>query len=88
MIVNSTKRKIVHFRPQSVQRTDNVFLCGEKQLDIVDKYTYLGIVLNEHSGYSFTAKTFAQSANRALGLLIAKCKIMGGLPYDAIRCLY
>ena len=52
MIVNSTKSNIVHFRPQSVQRTDNVFLCGEKQLEIVDKYTYLGIVLNEHLDYS------------------------------------
>jgi len=71
IIVNSTNSKIVHFRPQSVQRTYNVFLCGEKQLDIVDKYTYLGIVLNKHLDYSFTAKTVAQSANFALGLLIA-----------------
>ena len=88
IIVNSTNSKIVHFRPQSVQRTYNVFLCGEKQLDIVDKYTYLDIVLNEHLDYCFTAKTVAQSANFALGLLIAKCKIMGGLPYDAFTKLY
>jgi len=65
-----------------------VFLCGDKQLEIVDKYTYLGLVLNEHLDFSFTAKTVAQSANRALGLLIAKCKIMGGLPYDAFTKLY
>jgi len=65
-----------------------VFFCGDKQLEIVDKYTYLGIVLNEHSDYSITAKTVAQSANRAFGLLIAKCKIMDRLPYDAFTKLY
>jgi len=46
--VNSTKSNTVHFRPQSVPRTDIVFFCGDKQHDIVDKYKYLGIVLNEH----------------------------------------
>ena len=45
-------------------------------------------MLNEHLDYSITAKTVAQSANRALCLLIAKCKIMGGLPYDAFTKLY
>ena len=51
-------------------------------------YTYLGLVLNEHLDYSITAKTVAQNANSALGLLIAKCKIMGGLPCDAFIKLY
>jgi len=45
-------------------------------------------VLNEHLDYSITAKTVAQNANRALGLLIAKCKIMVGLPCDAFIKLY
>jgi len=79
MIVNSTKSSIVHVRPQSVSRTDAMLFCGDKKLEIVDKFTYLGIVFNEHLDYSITAKTVAQSANRALGLLIAKCKIMSYL---------
>jgi len=83
MIVNSTKSNIAHFRPQSAQRTDSVFLCGDKQLETVDKYTYLGRGLNEHLDYSITAKTVAQSGNIARGRLIGKCNIMGGLPYDA-----
>jgi len=64
-----------------------MFFCGDKQLEIVDKHTYLGIVLNEHLDFSITAKSVAQSAHRALCLLIAKCKIMGGLPYDAFTKL-
>jgi len=39
MIVNSIKGNIVHFQPQSVQKTDTEFLCGKKQLEMVDKYT-------------------------------------------------
>jgi len=45
-------------------------------------------VFNEHLDYGITVKSVAQSANRALGLLIAKCKIMRGLPYDAFTKLY
>ena len=64
------------------------FTCGTDTLDIVDKYTYMGIVINEYLDYNVTAKTVAQSAGRALGLLIAKCKIMGGLSYDVYTKLY
>ena len=34
------------------------------------------------------AKSVAQSASRALGLLIAKCKSSGGLPYNVFKKLY
>ena len=35
-----------------------------------------------------TAKLVAQIASRALGLLIAKCKSAGGMPYDVFTKLY
>ena len=38
--------------------------------------------------FSVTAKAVAQSASRALGLLIVKSKAMGGLPYQAYTKLY
>ena len=88
MTINNTKSNIVHFRPQSVQRANFNFICGNDSLAAVDKYTYLGIVINEFLDYSVTAKAVAQSAGRALGLLIAKCKIVGGMPYDAYTKLY
>ena len=52
---------------------DVQFKCGLHNLDISDRYTYLGLVLNdEFLDYNVTAKTVAQSASRALGVLIAK----------------
>jgi hypothetical protein len=34
------------------------------------------------------SKEVAKAASRALGLLIAKCKANGGMPYDTFTCLY
>ncbi len=42
MHINATKSNIVHVRPASVVRTDCVFHCGTNNLNIVDKYTYVG----------------------------------------------
>jgi len=40
MDINLTKGNIVHFRPKSFQRTDNLCFCGEEpNFDLVDKYT-------------------------------------------------
>ena len=83
MIVNYTRSKIVQFRLQSVQQTDTAFFCGDKQLEEVDKYTYICHMLNEHFDCSITVKAVAQSENRALGILIANCKVICRLPYDA-----
>jgi hypothetical protein len=88
MNINATKSNIVHFRPQSLRCTDHVFVCGNDTLCTVSKYTYLGIVISEHLDYNITAKAVAQSASRALGLLIAKCKVIGGLPYNVFSKLY
>ena len=48
----------------------------------------MGLVFSEHLDYALTAKVVSQSANRALGLLIAKTKAFGGLQYDALTKLY
>ena len=38
--------------------------------------------------YNIAAKSVAQSASRALGLLIVKFKLIGGMPYDVFTKLY
>ena len=43
-------------------------MCASSRLNIVDRYTYLGVVLHEHSDLNVTVKAVAQSASRALGL--------------------
>ena len=78
MTVNSRKSNVVHFRPNWEQRSDFDFTCGTDKIGTVDRYSYLGITLTEFLDFDVTAKIIAQSAIRALGLLIAKYKNMGG----------
>ena len=66
MNINIDKTKIMHFRTPSVVRIDYIFTCGESQIEIVDTYRYLGILLNDTLDYDITAKYIAQSATRAL----------------------
>jgi len=88
MSVNISKSNIVHFRRKAKARTDYQFLYGDETLSFVEQYKYLGLVLNEHFDINVTVKMVAQSASRALGLLIAKYKSMGGMPYRVYSKLY
>ncbi len=58
------------------------FMSGNNQLQIIDKYWYLGLIFTEFLSYDDMAKSVAQSATRALGLVIAKCKVHGGVPFN------
>ena len=88
MTVNMAKSNVVHFRPKSLSKTDAMFSCGDGIISVADRYTYLGVVLSEHLDYNIMVKHVAQSASRALGLLIAKCKTIGGVPYNVFTKLY
>ena len=88
MHVNNGKSNVVHFRAPSIARTNVKFTCGPEVIKVVDKYTYLGITLTEFLDYEVTAKIVAQSATRALGLLIAKYKSIGGMPFKVFTKLY
>ena len=65
-----------------------LFSFGNDAVNVIDRYTYLGVVLSEHLDYNIMAKCVAQSASRALGLFIAKCKNIGGVPYNVFTKLY
>ena len=88
MVINGTEPNIVHFRTPSVPRSDSVFTVGDINLYVVESNKYLRLGLTEFLDYSETAKAVAKSANRALGLIIAKSKAFGGLPYDVFYKLY
>jgi len=88
MDINVGKSNIVHFRTKSMPRSNVVFTCGDQVIEYVNQYKYLGLVLNEFLDLDVTAKMVAQSASRALGLLIAKVKTIGGVPYDVYTKLY
>ena len=86
MIVNCSKSNIIHFRNPSVSKTNFVFKCSI--LHVVDRYAYLRLLLSEHLDFEITAKFVAQGASRALGLLISKCKLASGLPFNVYIKLY
>ena len=88
MAINVNKSNIVHFRPCCIPRTEVVFKCGVNNIKLTEKYVYLGLTLTEFLDYNVTAKIIAQSASRALGLLIAKYKALGGMPFDVFTKLY
>jgi hypothetical protein len=88
MEVKCSKTKAMHFRKASMNKTDVTFKLGMNEIEIVDSYKYLGLHLNEHMYWNYTAKKVAQAANRSLGLLIAKFKAYGGIPYTCFSTLY
>ena len=86
--VNVSKSKIIHFRNQSKPVSTVEFRCGRKTLETVSQYVYLGLPLTEHLDYEKMAKQVANSASRALGLLITKFKMAGGFPFSTFTKLY
>ena len=89
LVVNIDKSQVVHFRRgPSVPRSGFNFKCGQSELQTVEKYRYLGLIFTEFLDFNIMSKAVAQAATRALGLLIAKCKAHGGVPFDVFTQLY
>ena len=82
MGINFSKSNVVHLKQNSFPRSNFVFSCGDCKIEYASKYMYLGLTLTEHLDYNITAKMVAQCAGHSLGLLIAKYKSFGSLPYD------
>ena len=72
MTINEEKSNVFHFRPNSIIKTYRIFTCGGKQLKIIDRYMYPGLLQTGHLNYEETAKHVAKSAGRVLGLVITK----------------
>ena len=53
------EKQIVHFRTPSIPKSNCCFNYGGVVLDCVDKYTYLGILLNEKLDCNVTANAVA-----------------------------
>ena len=87
--LNSKKTHIVNFRSSpDIARTNYNFKCGNMNINVTDKYKYLGLYLNEFLDYNMTVKAIANSANRALGVIMAKHKAIGGFPFKTYTKLY
>ena len=74
MTINEEKSNVIHFRPNSFNRTENIFTCGDKRLKIVDRYKYLGLLITEHLNYEEMAKHVAKSASRKIVKIFSETK--------------
>ena len=86
--VNLSKTNILHVRPKKKQRSCYMFLFNKRTVPYCSSYQYLGCHVNEHLDYDFTAQMQADSAGKALSLLITKMIKNGGFPYNVYSLLY
>ncbi len=57
-------------------------------MELVTQYKYLGLLLTEILDYKATASMIVKFAAHALGLLNAKSKANGGMPYGVFSHLH
>lgn len=62
--------------------------CGTICLETVSQYNYLRVLLTEHLGITKLAKHVSKAANRALGLVLAKIRAFGSLPFKTFTKLF
>jgi len=59
---NVHKTKIVHFRQKQTPVSSFNFKIGDKSLEIVKQYKYLGVMINENLNFDVTAELLAGAA--------------------------
>ena len=78
----------MHFRAPSKQSTEYNFKCSSSSVDLIHQHKHLDVLFTEHLDLVQMAKIVAQSASRALGLLISKDKVVGGMPFECFTQCY
>ena len=88
LLINETKSQIVHFRKKSKLQTEQNFVFGERGLNVVSKYKYLGVFLDESLDFSLTAEILANAGNRALGGIINRLQTLRNVNFSTFSKLY
>ncbi len=86
--INVNKTNVVHFSGKHTKPTDYNFLFDNNVLKIVDKYNYLGIILQEHLDFNVTASVLASTAGRALRAIISKFKSFKNAGFNTFSKMY
>ncbi len=86
--INETKTNVMHFRNKHQLKTQYVFKVGNKSFNVVDRYKYLGIIINEFLEFEVTASTLADAASRRLGVVIGKIKHLSDLRFETFEKLF
>ena len=86
--VNISKSNIVHFRPPRAKLTQFVFQYGDKNLEIVNEYKYLGVILDQHLSFKTCSKTLADSGGRALSAVMSKFKQFKDIGFNTFTRMF
>ena len=86
--INSDKTKIVHCRKASSPRSTHNFKLGDKSVDYVSAYRYLGFTISETLDYTVGVSELGTASSRALGALTSKYFKIGGLDYDTFTKVF
>ena len=87
VVINTSKSKCMHFRKGRSRKTQFTFRVGDSELELVDKYKYLGVIFHDKSDFSTTCEELSRGAGRALGSVISKVhalKYLGFKPYERL----
>ena len=63
-------------------------MCGSEIIKIGKSYKYLGVLLTDTLDYNVMVKSVTRAANKALGLLISKAKLNGGVHYKCFTQMF
>ena len=84
--INEKKTEIMHFKNPAMRTSD--FQFGESKLNYTKYYKCLGFYLDEHMNFIKGTSILTESANRALGGVIAKTKVLRDLGFSTYSKLY
>ena len=88
MAVNLDKTKVMHFRNKRKQITKYCFTYENSQIEIVNRYKYLGVLLDDYLDFSTTAELLAGAAGRALGAVLTKFKNFRNIGFNTFQTLF
>ena len=77
--INEKKTNVIHFRSSRTHMSNYQFYFGEKKINYVHSYKYLGFYVDEHMSFVHGSTVLSESAGRALGGVIGKIKALKGI---------
>lgn len=86
MSINQKKTNVVHFRSPLTRISNYQFCFGEKKINYVNSYKYLGFYVDEHMNFVHGSTVLSESAGRALGGVIGK-RCWFPYPYNTLSGL-
>ena len=84
--INVDKTKVIIFW-KSDRFAKPKFMYGDKEIEIVQQYTYLGTIFAYNGNFVKEKKRRVEQASKAMYLLLQKCRKLD-LPFDMVQSLF